>query len=191
MSLISFFIIQPKCHDSHFQWSSPPILPAKLSAMFSPTYLHLLLITPCFFYCQAPNPTVWEASLCPFIFSHSTLFPDPSIRPHYTSIPSGFNSPLLATPCAPRGYLPPSSPHTSGLWPRLPPPKGRRREKGEKRGGTPQGRDDLPLVSIAANHSFLLSYWSGLVRAPPSSSDRPGHRLSAPVQHSLGGETLA
>lgn len=106
---------------------------------------------------------------------------------HYTSIPSGVNSPHLATPCAPRGYLPPSSPHTSGLWPRLPPPKGRRREEGE-RGGTPRGKDDLPLVLIAANLSFLFSHWSAFAHAPPSSSDRarPPPQRPRPTQPRRG-----
>lgn len=44
---------------------------------------------------------------------------------------------------------------------------------------------------MAANCGFLLSYWLSSAYAPPSSSDRPGHRLSAPVQHRLGGETPA
>lgn len=71
----------------------------------------------------------------------------------------------------PGATYPKFSPHFRPLAPPSP-PKGRRREEGEKRGVTPQGKDDLPLVLVAANHSFLLSYWSALAHAPPSSSDR-------------------
>lgn len=189
MSLIFFFIIQSKCHDSHFQWLNPIYL-SRL------TYCHVFTYSslPSAYYLQllpmpSPQPHSFRSQFStPPLSPIPPQFHDPSLRLHYyTSIPSGFNSPLLATPCAPRGYLPPSSPHTSGLWPRLPPPKGRRREEG-KRGGTPQGKDDLPLVLSAANLSSLFSYWSALAHAPPSSSDRarPPPQRPRPTQPRRG-----
>lgn len=95
---------------------------------------------------------------------------------------------FLATPCAPRGYLPQVLPTLQSSGPASLQKEGGGRREG---GGTPQGKGDLPLALMAANCGFLLAYWLSFDYAPPSSSDRPGHRLSAPVQHRLGGETPA
>lgn len=160
--------------------------------MFSPTHPYLLPITSSFFQCQVPNPTLSEASLAPLPFL--PFHPNSMILPlgYTTTLPFPQDSTphFLPRPVPPGATYPPSSPHTSGLWPRLPsppPPQGRRREEG-KRGGTPQGKDDLPLVLIAANLSFLFSYWSALAHAPPSSSDRarPPPQRPRPTQPRRG-----
>lgn len=137
--------------------------------MFSPTHPYLLPINPASSSAKPliplfEKPWVFNLSLIP---SRSLIFPLSYTR---LSFPQDSTPLFSPRPVPPGATYPQVLPTLQASGPAFPPPKegGGRRE----RDGTPQGKDDLPLVLIAANRSFLLSYWPPLLHSPPSSSDR-------------------